>query len=98
MDIALIAGRTPRAAAMQVYAKLSGVHKGQVTALLPMGSLEPGGPDRLISAGADGTIAVRGKEKRVKTYAACAHGSLQLLEWASIDWFWSHQVQSQLSN
>ena len=42
----------------QVYAKLTGVHKGAVTALLPMGSLEPGGPDRLISAGADGTIAV----------------------------------------
>ena len=44
---------------MQVYAKLTGVHKGAVTALLPMGSLEPGGPDRLISAGIDGTIAVR---------------------------------------
>ncbi len=45
-----------------MYAKLTGVHKGAVTALLPMGSLEPGGPDRLISAGIDGTIAVSHSE------------------------------------
>ncbi len=48
----------------QVYAKLTGVHKGAVTALLPMGSLEPGGPDRLISAGIDGTVAVSHAEDR----------------------------------
>mmetsp|Transcript_12197 Transcript_12197/g.36597 ORF Transcript_12197/g.36597 Transcript_12197/m.36597 type:complete len:1238 (-) Transcript_12197:225-3938(-) len=43
---------------LQVYAKLVGGHKGAVTALLPLGSVAPGGPDRLLSAGADGTIAV----------------------------------------
>jgi len=42
----------------QVYAKLVGGHKGAVTALLPVGATAPGGPDRLLSAGADGTIAV----------------------------------------
>lgn len=49
--------RVARVAA-QVYAKLVGGHKGAVTALLPLGSVAPGGPDRLLSAGADGTIAV----------------------------------------
>lgn len=41
-----------------MYAKLVGGHKGAVTGLLPLGSVAPGGPDRLLSAGADGTIAV----------------------------------------
>lgn len=43
---------------VQVYAKLAGGHKGAVTGLLPLGSTEPGGPDRLVSAAADGTVAV----------------------------------------
>ena len=43
---------------LQVYAKLTGGHKNAITALLPLGSTEPGGPDRLVSAAADGTIAV----------------------------------------
>jgi hypothetical protein len=43
---------------MAVYAKLAGGHKGAVTALLPLGSPSPGGPDRLISASADGSVAV----------------------------------------
>ena len=75
---------------MQVYAKLTGVHKGAVTALLPMGSLEPGGPDRLISAGADGTIAVRRQGKcekflRMQARRRCLSGHAPivsaLLEW-----------------
>lgn len=41
-----------------MYAKLSGVHKAAITALLPMGSLEPSGADRLLSASADGTVAL----------------------------------------
>ena len=35
-----------------------GGHKSAVTALLALPSREPGGPDALISAGADGTVAV----------------------------------------
>ncbi len=42
----------------QVYAKLTGAHKAAVTGILPLGSTEPGGPDRLVTAAADGTIAV----------------------------------------
>ena len=43
---------------MQVHARLVQGHKGAVTALLALPNKEPGGPDALISAGADGTIAV----------------------------------------
>jgi WD40 repeat protein len=43
---------------VQVYAKLAGAHKGAVTGMLPLGSKEPAGPDRLITAAADGTVAV----------------------------------------
>lgn len=42
----------------QVHARLVQGHKGAVTALLALPSREPGGPDALVSAGADGTIAV----------------------------------------
>jgi hypothetical protein len=44
--------------AVQVYAKLAGGHKGAVTGMLPLGSKEPAGPDRLVTAAADGTVAV----------------------------------------
>ena len=40
-----------------VYAKLQG-HKGAVTALLPLAAEAEGGPDLLVSASADGTLAV----------------------------------------
>ena len=36
----------------------SGAHSKGVTALLPLASEAPGGPDRLLSAGADGTLAL----------------------------------------
>ena len=42
----------------QVAARLVGGHKSAVTALLALPSREPGGPDALVSAGADGTVAV----------------------------------------
>lgn len=42
----------------QVYARLVGGHKGAVTQLLPLGAVAPGGAERLLSAAADGTIAV----------------------------------------
>lgn len=41
-----------------MYAKLTGAHKGAVTSMLPLGSKEPAGPDRLVTAAADGTVAV----------------------------------------
>jgi hypothetical protein len=41
-----------------VYCKLAGAHTKAVSALLPLGSVEPGGADRIISASLDGTIAV----------------------------------------
>lgn len=41
-----------------VYGKLAGAHRGAITSLLVLGSEEPGGPDRLISASADGTVAL----------------------------------------
>jgi WD40 repeat protein len=43
---------------MTVYAKLAGGHRGAITALLPLGAAAPGGPDRLVSASADGSVAV----------------------------------------
>lgn len=43
---------------MAVYAKLTGGHKSAVTVLLPFASEAPGGPDRLVSASADGSIAI----------------------------------------
>ena len=43
---------------VQVAARLVGGHKAAVTALLALPSREPGGPDALVSAGADGTVAV----------------------------------------
>lgn len=44
--------------ARQVHAKLVGGHKGAVTALAALAPAQPGGPDRLLSAGADGTVAL----------------------------------------
>ncbi|KAL4432170.1 hypothetical protein ABPG77_005932 [Micractinium sp. CCAP 211/92] len=43
---------------MTVYAKLSGAHGKAVTAMLPLASEAPGGPDMLLTASADGTLAV----------------------------------------
>lgn len=43
---------------MQVYAKLANGHKSAVSALLVVGGREPGGPDQLVSAAVDGTIAI----------------------------------------
>ncbi|KAL4855688.1 hypothetical protein ACK3TF_003771 [Chlorella vulgaris] len=43
---------------MTVYGKLSGAHGKAVTAMLPLASEVPGGPDMLLSASADGTLAV----------------------------------------
>ncbi|KAK9819592.1 hypothetical protein WJX72_000101 [[Myrmecia] bisecta] len=45
-------------ATLQIYAKLTGGHKSNVTAMLAMASKRPGGPDALISASVDGTVAV----------------------------------------
>ena len=42
---------------MQCYARLVGGHKASVTKLLAIGGKEPGSPDGLISAAADGTVA-----------------------------------------
>lgn len=42
---------------MQCYARLVGAHKAAVTKLLVVGGKEPGSPDALVSAAADGTIA-----------------------------------------
>lgn len=63
------AGDTPSASvcAPQVYAKLAGVHKAAVTALLTMGSLEPGGADRLLSASADGVVALWTPSAKTRT-------------------------------
>ncbi|KAK9822211.1 hypothetical protein WJX81_006190 [Elliptochloris bilobata] len=44
--------------ALQVHAKLVGGHKGAVTALVALAAPQPGGADLLLSAGADGTIAL----------------------------------------
>jgi hypothetical protein len=43
---------------LQCYAKLVGAHKAGVTKLLTIGGRGLGGPDRLASAGADGTVAM----------------------------------------
>ena len=43
--------------AMQCYARLVGAHKTAVTKLVSVGGKEPGSPDALVSAAADGTIA-----------------------------------------
>ena len=42
----------------QVHAKLVGGHKGAVTALAALAAPQPGGADLLLSAGADGIIAL----------------------------------------
>ena len=41
-----------------MYARLTGGHKAAVTKLLALGSKEENGPDLLLSAAADGSIAV----------------------------------------
>ena len=43
---------------MQVYARLVGGHKAGVTKLQVLGSKEENGHDLLLSAGADGSVAV----------------------------------------
>ena len=64
---------TTLSALLQVYARLVGSHKGAVTAMVTLGSKEPGGADLLVTAASDGTISVwdpsaaapRGAEKEV---------------------------------
>ena len=41
-----------------MHAKLGGGHKGAVKALTALAAPQPGGADLLLSAGADGTIAL----------------------------------------
>lgn len=57
---------------MTVYAKLSGAHGKAVTAMLPLASEAPGGPDMLLSASADGTLA--GGHARASPLQPCRAG------------------------
>jgi hypothetical protein len=41
-----------------MYLRCSGAHSKSVTAVLPLASEAPGGPDMLLTAGADGSVAV----------------------------------------
>jgi hypothetical protein len=43
---------------MTVFAKLTGAHRGAITALCPLGGETLGAPDRLVSTSADGTVAI----------------------------------------
>jgi hypothetical protein len=43
---------------MTVFAKLTGAHRGAITALCPLGGDTLGAPDRLVSTSADGTVAI----------------------------------------
>jgi hypothetical protein len=47
-----------RCAALQIYAKLTGGHKGAVTGLLTLCGDKLGAPDMLLSSAADGSVAV----------------------------------------
>lgn len=70
---------------MTVFAKLSGAHRGAITALCPLGGETLGAPDRLVSTSADGTVAiwdpsrttVRGSDREmapVKSFKAHENG------------------------
>jgi hypothetical protein len=59
----------------------SGAHGKSVTAMLPLSSEAPGGPDMLLTASADGTIAgerlaavrgTQGRQAALQLTAACA--------------------------
>ena len=70
---------------MTVFAKLTGAHRGAITALCPLGGDPLGLPDRLVSTSADGTLAiwdpsrtpVRGSDREmgpVKSFKAHENG------------------------
>lgn len=61
----------------QVVAKCSGAHTKSVTCLKVIGPAHPGGPDRLISGSADGTIAVWDPSRSPKSFDKVSSAMIQ---------------------
>ena len=61
----------------EVVAKCSGAHTKAVTCLKVIGPSHPGGPDRLVSGSADGTIAVWDPSRSPKSFDKASSASLQ---------------------
>lgn len=60
-----------------VVAKCAGAHGKPITCLQTIGPAHPGGPDRLVSGSADGTIAVWDPSRSAKTFEKGSASSIQ---------------------
>ncbi|WPT16903.1 TSET complex member tstF [Picochlorum sp. SENEW3] len=60
-----------------VVAKCSGAHGKPITCLQTIGPAHPGGPDRLVSGSADGTIAIWDPSRSAKTFDKGSASSIQ---------------------
>lgn len=61
----------------EVVAKCSGAHTKAVTCLQVIGPAHPGGPDRIVSGSADGTIAVWDPSRSPKAFDKTSSASIQ---------------------
>ena len=61
----------------EVVAKCSGAHTKSITCLKVIGPAHPGGPDRLVSGSADGTIAVWDPSRSPKSVSKASSASIQ---------------------